>query len=77
MDRIGRMPGLPHQQFGRNVCRLRTAREYTQEQLAEKADISRRYLQEIEAGEMNPTVNIATRLRRALKCSWDELFLKM
>ncbi len=71
------MPGLPHQQFGRNICRLRMARGHTQEHLAEKADISRRYLQEIEAGEMNPTVNVASRLRRALKCAWDELFLKM
>ena len=53
------------------------ARGHIQEQLAEKADISRRYLQEIEAGEMNPTVNVASRLRRALKCPWDELFLKM
>lgn len=52
-------------------------RELTQEQLAEKADISRRYLQEIEAGEMNPTVNILSRLRKALKCSWDDLLLKV
>ena len=77
MHRIGGMPGSPHQQFGRNVCRLRTVRELTQEQLAEKADISRRYLQEIEAGQMNPTVNILSRLHKALKCSWDDLLLKV
>ena len=45
----------------------------TQDQLSERADISRRFLQEIEAGQKNPTVNVAYRLKRALKCSWDQL----
>ena len=49
------------------------AARLTQEQLAEKADISRRYLQQIEAGEMNPTINVATRLGKALRCSWNRL----
>ena len=63
----------PHQQFGRNVCRLRTGLQMTQEALAEKADISRRYLQQIEAGQMNPTVNVVSRLRKAFRCDWDDL----
>ena len=45
----------------------------TQEALAEKADISRRYLQQIEAGQMNPTVKVVSRLRKALRCLWDDL----
>ena len=45
----------------------------TQEALAEKADISRRYLQQIEAGQMNPTVKVVSRLRKAFRCSWDDL----
>jgi transcriptional regulator with XRE-family HTH domain len=49
----------------------------TQEQLAERADISRRYLQQIEAGEMNPTINVVTRLREALQCSWDQICEKI
>ena len=49
------------------------AARLTQEQLAEKADIRRRYLQQIEAGEMNPTINVATRLGNALRCSWNRL----
>jgi len=63
----------PHQIFGRNVCRLRNEARLTQEQLAEKADISRRFLQEIEAGEKNPTVDVITRIRIALKSTWQEL----
>jgi DNA-binding XRE family transcriptional regulator len=43
--------------------------------LAEKADISRRFLQEIEAGTKNPTVNVIVRLKAALDCSWDDLFI--
>ena len=49
----------------------------TQEKLSEKAEISRRYLQQIEAGTMNPTVNVVVRLKHALGASWDELFAKL
>jgi transcriptional regulator with XRE-family HTH domain len=45
----------------------------TQEKLAEKADVSHRYLQSLEAGEKQPSINVVTRLRTALECSWDEL----
>jgi len=59
--------------FGQTVYRLRNAANMTQEQLAEKADVSRRYLQLIEAGTNVPTIDIAARIRRALKAPWDEL----
>jgi transcriptional regulator with XRE-family HTH domain len=71
---IGKVKRAPHIAFGRNVCRLRTAARLTQENLAEKAELSRRYVQEIEAGSKNPSVNTAVRLKLALACSWDELF---
>ncbi len=45
----------------------------TQEALAEKADISHRYLQSLEAGQKQPSINVVAQLRHALKCSWDEL----
>lgn len=64
----------PHVAFGQNVCRLRTTARLTQENLAEKAELSRRYIQEIEAGSKNPSVNTAVRLKIALACSWDDLF---
>ena len=59
--------------FGKNVNRLRNSANLTQEQLSERADISRRYLQLIEAGTYVPTIEVASRLRKALKLTWDEL----
>jgi len=63
----------PRPTAGNNVNRLRTARSFTQETVAEKADVSRRYLQEIESGTKLPTVPVLARLRLALDCPWDEL----
>ena len=59
--------------FGKNVNRLRNLANLTQEQLSERADISRRYLQMIEAGRYVPTLEVVARLRTALKLSWEEL----
>ena len=59
--------------FGQSVYRLRNAANLTQEQLAEKADISRRYVQMIEASQYAPTIEVASRLRVAFGVSWDEL----
>jgi transcriptional regulator with XRE-family HTH domain len=59
--------------FGKNVNRLRNLANLTQEQLSERADISRRYLQMIEAGQFVPTIEVAAKIRSALKLTWDEL----
>ena len=45
----------------------------TQEQLAEKAEIDRRYLQRIEKGTANPGVDVLTRLKSALSAEWEDL----
>jgi transcriptional regulator with XRE-family HTH domain len=50
---------------------LRNAANLTQEQLAERANISRRYVQMIEAGQYTPTIEVASRLRAAFSVSWD------
>jgi len=64
----------PNQILGRNVSRLRNQVGLTQEQFAEKAEISRGFLQEIEKGGKNPTINVTVRLKKALRCTWDVLF---
>lgn len=67
------MPKPEGFKFGKNVNRLRNLANLTQEQLSERADISRRYLQMIEAGRYVPTIAVAAKIRKALKLSWDEL----
>ena len=59
--------------LGANIRRERTARNLTQEKLAERADLNIRSLQKIEAGELNILVTTARRIQRALGCSWDAL----
>jgi putative molybdopterin biosynthesis protein len=59
--------------LGRNIARLRTALGLTQEQLAEKAGISARYVQDLEAGLYAPTIFIADAIRQALSCEWNDL----
>jgi len=64
-------------QFGRNISKLRNERGLTQEQLAEKADVHWRYLQQLEYGPCNPSLKVLARLKKALACSWDELLQKI
>lgn len=59
--------------LGANVRRERDAKGITQEQLAEKIDISLRNIQRIEAGEINPLSTTLIRLRKALGCGAEKL----
>ena len=64
--------------LGRNILRLREAGALTQEQVAESAGVSWRYLQELEAGKgTNPSLAVLCGLKTALGCSWDELLARM
>jgi transcriptional regulator with XRE-family HTH domain len=60
--------------LGKNLNRLRMSAELTQEKLAEKADISLRYVQQLEAGQRNPSISTLVRLRKVMGCSFDDLF---
>jgi transcriptional regulator with XRE-family HTH domain len=62
--------------FGGNLRRERTARQFTQEKLAEMADLNVRTVRKIEAGETNILITTLDRLRRALGCSSDALMGK-
>ncbi len=64
--------------LGRNILRLRETKHLTQEQVAEGANVSARYLQELEAGKgTNPSLNVLCGLKAALDCSWDDLLSGM
>ena len=59
--------------FGANVRRERTARRMTQEKLAELVDLNIRSVQKIEAGSINVLITTATRIQKALGCTWSRL----
>ena len=62
--------------LGRAIKVARTEAGLTQEKLAEKADISTRGLQKIEAGQITILVTTLIRIRRVLGCEFDDLLPK-
>ena len=60
-------------EFGRNVSRLRDKAGFSQDKLAEKADLDRTYLSGIERGVRNPGIKIVIRIARALGVTVDQL----
>lgn len=52
--------------FGRSVRRCRLALGFSQEELADRAQIHRTYIGGIERGERNPTLTMIVRLADAL-----------
>ena len=59
--------------FGQNVARIRNEREFSQDKLAERADLDRTYLSGIERGVRNPGIKTVIRLASALDATVDEL----
>ncbi|WP_153116579.1 helix-turn-helix domain-containing protein [Rhodocyclus tenuis] len=55
-----------HDRFPRLVRQLRKARGWSQEQLAEQADLNRSYVGEIERGTAAPSLQTAEKLAQAL-----------
>ena len=69
-------PGTPEDYFerlGRRVQELRSARGWTQQQLAEEAELDRSYISGLERGKQNPTIGALLRLARALETPLDRL----
>ena len=59
--------------FGSNVRTARETKDFTQEKLAEKADLDQTYISGIERGVRNPSVLSIVRLAKALGTSVSEL----
>lgn len=60
--------------FGRRLKQLRKQKDLTQEQLAESADVSVRFLSNMERGVNAPSFETLERLAEALSVSVKELF---
>jgi len=59
--------------FGRNLRKLREARRFTQETLAEQAEMDRTCISDIERGMRNPGIKNVARLASALKVTAAQL----
>ena len=52
--------------LGKNVRRLREEKGWSQEDYADRADIHRTYVSDIERGRRNPTVTVVEKLAKPL-----------
>ena len=59
--------------FGRNLARLRFAKQLTQEALAEGVEVHPRYVQKLEAGTAHPSLMVLCKIRHSLDCQWNDL----
>ena len=59
--------------FGIAVRRLRAARGWSQEQLADRADLNRSYLGEVERAAVMPSLATAAKIAQALEVSLSDL----
>ena len=63
--------------IGEIIRKYRVENDMTQEQLSEKAEISLRFLQNIEAGDHAPSFSTLFRLSKALDVTPDKIILKV
>jgi transcriptional regulator with XRE-family HTH domain len=70
---VDRVPQKQLKTLSRNLRTLRQAAGLTQERLAERAGVSSRYLQLLEAGAFGCSLAVLIRLRGALNVSWNKL----
>lgn len=68
------MTQVDRTKFGKAVRRLRLAKNWTQEQLAEHADLHTTYVGGIERGERNVGLENIVKIARALGVSPGTLF---
>jgi len=59
--------------LGKKVKKLRKAQNFTQEKLAEIANVDPKSIISIESGKRNPTLRTLNKLAKALKTTTDNL----
>ncbi len=64
----------PTDQFGKLVRRRREALEMTIEELAERAELTPRYLNELENGQRDPSLSTVFSIAEALGVEASDLF---
>ncbi|WP_165089002.1 helix-turn-helix domain-containing protein [Neisseria yangbaofengii] len=59
--------------FAQNVGQIRRLKEFSQEELAHLAGVSRIYIGEVECGERNVTIDVMGRIANALNMPLEQL----
>lgn len=67
----------PNTAFGKIIASLRQAARLSQEELAERADIHRTYVSQIERGLKSPTIVMLFRLSKALQTTPSKLMRQL
>lgn len=62
------------QRFGKAIRRRRRELDFSQEELAERAEMHRTYISDIERGVVNPSLELIEKLAEALDVTVAELF---
>ena len=70
------MPSVPRhrQNLGKRIRLYRKLNRFTQEKLAEKAELAPSYVSDVERGQVNISVDAVQRIARALKIRLRDLF---
>ena len=63
-----------NEKLGDKIQRLRRSLGFTQEELAEKINISRTHMGHIEQGRKSPSIKVMDKLSRVLKVKVGDLF---
>ena len=62
------------QMIGMRIAELRNSKGFTQERLADKMEISSKYLSSIERGKENPTLDTLIKLSESLGVNIEDIF---
>ena len=66
--------GKNHHKLLNNLQSLRKAKGFTQQELSERADVSRKSINAIENGIYVPSTVLALKIALTLECSVEDLF---
>ena len=66
--------GKNHKKLFNNLEQARRSAELTQQELSERADVSRKSINAIENGIYVPSTVLALKIAEILKCSVEDLF---
>lgn len=65
------------QEFGAQIRKTRLQKEMTQESLSQSSGVTLRYLQDIEAGNKQPSITVVFKLASGLGVTPDDLLLSI